>query len=863
MAYSGILKVTDGITSVSFLAQSSGIILQENKPGTHQAKGGAIWASSQFGDGRQMVMRSWDNQIETYDVNITGADMDGSIGQFRKLLNLLVLAGAYWMSNYQIGSGTYSSPIWLEARGDCETETRYAYIYDGTIPSLSNPYAEPFRNSGSTTETIPVIIEHGVWRDQPPGDTSCLKVASYREDNGADAITFYPAQNSDTVYVVNATNTLTTNALYNLAASGLGADKHDTGIRFTNVTIPKNAIIRTAFIKWTSNYSSAPGEIEAAFSTIKGELSADAPTYTTWANWNARALTVASASVLDWSQPIVAGEVIYLSELKYIVQAIVAQAGWVSGNAMAFRITSPATANDLNRIFAAFSDPTYDMPELHISYEVTDHVYGVYLPLCINNYAAGYDVDSHVEEVRFWSAAGAFWSPNLLYSYDPTQPLFHQFMGVGDLLVFGSSFPFSNIHLNLSSFGDGTVTYQYKYSTAASINTTLINNPVEYPAKFFSAAVPGPMQIVLSRLNSWAKFTAGWAGATPMYFVAVQITNIAVAPTVNPSQVDEQIYTVNWPYWDIDENEINGDIDALIKFLVVQITSKDFAGAEQGYNHFLFGLRTFARGEYFTPYLGVDGLRTGISFAATAPATIQSSGLSPSGKYLSYNVGGATAKATIGTWSFTTPSLLSQYYGKFRAFVRGFTFVGLAGACGLTLKVVEMPSGNVLSETTPSYNNLTATGGYDYELIDLGFIDISSPGGLLRSQIDLVLTCETLNIFHLYVYELILMPVDEGNIEIDASGDLALIGKTYPGYHLYHDSTLPKDGPHSAVVDNNTVMIYDAETNVLDKFTIPSQKRMRLYFLPFKDGYGLKGTEGIFDWQSQKVQQYLNMRGDA
>ena len=865
MTLSGILKVTDGTNSVSFLAKSTGVILQEWQSGTHQAKGGAVWSSSQFSDGRQMVMRNWDNMIETFDVNITGADMDGGIAQFRKLLGLLVMAGMYWTSDYQLGTGSFVHPVWIEARGDCETETRYAYIYDGTIPSLSNSYTEPFRNVPSTTETLPVIIEHGIWRDTPPGATECLHTYSYVEAPGGTEQIFYPAQNSDTVSADAVGMALSTNDLYQEVQS-LGGGPSHAGLRFTNVTIAQGATITNAYIKWVSNYNTAGGETEAQQSTIYGELAANAATYANYADFAGRVDTVAFDSfALDWSQPTVVGQTFYIYNISSIVQEIVNQGGWASGNAMAFKVYSPAAVNTLTRDFAGFNDPTYDMPELHISYEIPDAIYGIYLPVCLNNYAVGYNVEAQIEHVAIYDASTGVYGPNIL----TTQPssLFSAGLGVGDRLFIGSSYPFSNTVFNLVNAGDGTVTYTYKYSTAGGIAAGALSNVVEYPFGFFDGlANTGFMASIFTRPTDWAKNQV--APVLPnLYWIVIEITNVAVPPGTLPVQQTQPIYTTAWPFWEIDEDEIGGDIPALLKFLLVQIETLDGAGDPKGaYNHLLIGTRHYDRGADYTPYLNVQANKSGISFAAAGgAATVTNNSLAPSGATLNYTVAVATANATIGTWTLTGSSLIQQYYGRYRVFVRVNLTVGNPGEIGFSVQLTEpLANDNVLLETDTVYNEVNATG---YDLIDLGYIAFQNSGGLVHSELDLVLQAVTTDAVTVDVLDLILFPVDETAVELYINDDTTVFdyqtGADYPGYQPLHDSTMPKEGPYSGVVDENDNLVYSMTTKVLGPATVPNKTRTRIFFLPWSDESGaLKGTESLFDAWFERVLQFLNMRGN-
>lgn len=455
----------------------------------------------------------------------------------------------------------------------------------------------------------------------------------------------------------------------------------------------------------------------------------------------------------------------------------------------------------------------------------------------------------------------------MLYTYNVATNLFPFPLGVGDIVAFGSSCPFANIVLNLAHAGDGTVTYVYKHSTAAAINNTLAPNTVEYTFGLFDGiANSGFMAIMIHRRNTWAKFTAGWPGATPMYYFCAEITNIAVAPASVPAQIDKAVYTVNWPYWRLSGDDVGGDIEALLKFLLVQVTSKDHAGVSRGYNHFFLAMRDILRGDQFTPYHGVDFLPSGITFATSgAPGTsILTTGLSPYGKVLQHNTGGPLAKAIIGTWTITGSNIVKQYYGRFRCFLRIFNVTGIAQSAGYSIQVIEQPSGTVLMETTTRYNQFTALATeYSHDILDLGILFIEAPKGYGYTSIKFSLSCVVADVLikH-YVYDLILMPADEETIEITANGELLSEGVAYPGWQLEHDSTLPKDGPTSGVIDAASDLIYTAQTKCLSAFRTKPRTDSKMFILPLRDGIDqIKGQEGMFDLWLKRVFQYLNMRG--
>lgn len=118
----------------------------------------------------------------------------------------------------------------------------------------------------------------------------------------------------------------------NLTAANVGAiTTHNqwAGLRFTNVTVPQGAAIESATL--AMNCSTAAND-DPVFD-MYGEKAANAGTFTTGSgNISGRTRTTAKTAV----SAIGVGTGFYSVDVKGVVQEIVDQGGWASGNAMAF-----------------------------------------------------------------------------------------------------------------------------------------------------------------------------------------------------------------------------------------------------------------------------------------------------------------------------------------------------------------------------------------------------------------------------------------------------------------------------------------------------------------------------------------------
>lgn len=112
------------------------------------------------------------------------------------------------------------------------------------------------------------------------------------------------------------------------------------GVLFSNVDVAQGASITSAFVQFEADEIST-GEITI---TIQGELSTNASTFSTTTNdVSSRTTTTASESWTpeDWTQLNEAGTNQRTVDISSIVQEIVNQGGWASGNNMVLIFTGP------------------------------------------------------------------------------------------------------------------------------------------------------------------------------------------------------------------------------------------------------------------------------------------------------------------------------------------------------------------------------------------------------------------------------------------------------------------------------------------------------------------------------------------
>jgi len=186
-----ILEVSDGTTTVELnLAEGvSGFKLGGLEdawmPTNPFYKNGGTWQSSPLADGRQLVDRRFENTIDTFAVHVESSTQDLLIVEVQDLKRLLEKAADYWASDWQ------DTAVYIKAKADNETNSRYAIIYTGRIIQDGNPYACRFNGAVGSTNIywmwdLQLIIEHGMWSENAPGTGTAVEISAVESYNSVN-----------------------------------------------------------------------------------------------------------------------------------------------------------------------------------------------------------------------------------------------------------------------------------------------------------------------------------------------------------------------------------------------------------------------------------------------------------------------------------------------------------------------------------------------------------------------------------------------------------------------------------------------------------------------------------------------------
>jgi hypothetical protein len=159
-----------------------------------------------------------------------------------------------------------------------------------------------------------------------------------------------------------------------LAVDGPPEPRQWVGMRFTDITIPRNATISSATIQFTQDQSDSDTEPDTDV-RIFGEKSPDSATFDAVPfNITSRPMTTASVLWDDipvWTVPGQSGPDQRTPNLASIIQEIVNQPTWASGNALAILIApDPIDDNTMERTASSFEEngPLSMPPVLSITF---------------------------------------------------------------------------------------------------------------------------------------------------------------------------------------------------------------------------------------------------------------------------------------------------------------------------------------------------------------------------------------------------------------------------------------------------------------------------------------------------------------
>jgi hypothetical protein len=749
----GELYITDGTRQGTIDLKTGVFRLVDWTPAIAPIKGEGVWQDSMLDDGRRLIMAKRANTTEVFDLRVCGATQNDTIRETQALRRLLEKARAFWTNP------TQNAPVWLETRGPCETNTRYAYIMNYSTPNDDNPFMPPFNAEAiATMDEWTLNIERSDWQANPPGDGTCVQISglqAYSSITGNG--TYMPTQSDDDVNVnlhLGVAGTPSTTEYIGLTAGDLYAN----GIRFRNVAVPAGATILSATLTVVASNNDANGLIPYI---VFGELNAHPAVFSTYADFVARTPTVNTykdAISDNWtagtSYVIASG-----ADLVNVLQEIVDLPGWAAGHNLALLLYSVYSSSTALRRYASWDNVTYAEPALFIEWETDEAIRGREATCTQEVYFANKHNQAQISHAYYWDAAPGVWS-DIMAAALPAN-IFPAVPAAGDILYLGcdttlvNSGPFASAIFDIGTAANDIIDVSWEYWNGGWVALTVLSTlDTSVPAEFFNVAGVG--SVSFAQPSDWT--TTAVNGVTG-YWIRCSILAVGAAPTA-PTQANRLIYTVVRPSVDVDELQVTGDITSLARLKV-----RDYSGSYHIASAIL-ATRSTSRGDDFTMYLNASDEQNNplIGFVTPVGCNVSVANWlkSPAGRCAHYNPG---AGSTGFCWFLINSDIAPDFYGTYRALLRVERHSAVTDCkVKLSLGAYDLYYGNHTVIFSTAYKAIISD---DVGLvINFGNIDIPNMGALrdndetspILLRLDFANTTTTPD---LYIYDLILVPVDE------------------------------------------------------------------------------------------------------
>jgi len=886
-----ILRIRDRDTIVNLLKRKkqSGYRLCDWTPRIADYKRGGIWQDSPIAEGRRLAQRRFGNVAETMTLSMSGHNLETLIRESQDLRRLMEKASNYWWADWQ------NEPVWIEARASCETNARYAILHRGKILRDPNPYSQPFmeRHYGRTAaRNLSLILERGHWQSLPP-ECSVSVLASARECYEWP----YHLEFNGVSSRVNCGNSAGLNELPDAAMTVEAWIRADGwGGNDQAMLVDKG--------HWYFRLESGFG-LEAWIScvTAAGVSRCEIDDFIPDGEWHHVAMTWDDATYnyprlwIDGVEPGYSSTInrngAVLSDAAYFLyignrdaggRAFDGGIGWVRVSDIV-RYTATFTplercklpiidANTVGQwIGLEDSGATIDNQEGTAARDgaQTNCLFDVDCERCYGNvdlsqalqpvadhvYVGNKYNKANITHIFRYDAAPAGYSGNLVgtvpFDLLPAVP------AVGDMVYFGiQNTPpdwgyFSSLVFDLENAQSNITGIVWKFWDGDSwepITISKDNTESWFNVPFGKTGINS----VVWELDDDFKTTMvnGITGA----WVQAEVTSVGVAPTP-PRQQNRDVYTVTWPYLEIDSAQIGGDIVALARYEMVS------AGLEA--DDVIVGLRSLSRGADFSAYLNCGGHQNpdGITVVASGNCSIAAWAEAPA-RYAIQYAGGADGKFEIRLG----PSVASQYYGVYHVYMRGYR-AGAGTKEDTTFNVsFEQGSGKVVQQRL---TGLYFTPYAKFELVDLGRLELSPPS-LLDSGEEYnenKIVVDVSGVADVVFYDFILIPIDEwAGRFVDLEQGVNSTNRLSPGRLLEFESVRhPKQQLRASLWSRNSDRIvghWDKRAN--GPVILQANADQRLWVLASlidTDLDTIISRPEILTWFSvEAVQRYLSMRGD-
>lgn len=886
----GLLHITDG-TRTTYLntnGRGVGFNVIDWTPLATPRKGGGIWQGSPFADGSQLVSSQFDNAGESWELAAGGGTQDDVIHQTQNLRRLIEDAVSYWVQAWQ------DNPVWLVASGDRETNTRYAIIKSGEMPQDDNPHDSPFSVAGDRIAMADLVLNliRGHWQSTPPGTGECLPIAGYDpfpHDISQVDCDVSTAETAVPLIPLDDTTSPTSagfgfeNLMVGIEhANMVEEQQYEFGFRARVVDVPNGAITQIC-----SAHISLVGTGEFYFpgpsATMQIRIDAQDDSFPANfteppADFPARPRTAAN---VVWVLPanITAGTVYTSPDISAVIQEIIDRVDWQSGgNIVIFIEYDNGIPGGLDttqdKLFAAFENPTYAPPQLSITWADTSAapVAGQNVPTCSDQvYVANKHNRANLTHAFRYN--GAVYSGNLLNAAEPLPyNLLPAGAGVNSAFYFGVAVgattpgPFSSLVLDIQQGLTGLPNLLLEYWNGGWVTVP------GYVEDTSALASTGVGSWHWDQPSDWA---ATVVNAVNALWMRIRVS--AGAGVLAPVQQHRLPYTITWGNIEIQEEDIRGDISALAHIKARMASSKSAPGASAlSSDKILLGVRGTDRGLSFQAYLNLGNAQNpGGVLVNTIPAVaaFNADMTSPSGVNITWTPSAVPVSDELFGYITLGASIVGQYYGRFRMFIRGRQTGGVTGDIG-----VYAALGPEFNALPPGTSQISRTVWTPYVstspfLLDMGEVVIPSTDLLLASDpYTYYIALYGNNIGAgpptLSLYDVILLPIDEWACESVYQQDPTAVRVfSNERYHSIDSISYPK-APIRTMI--RTYNVGSPQISMTEPVTIPpailsANRKQRIWFIAERT-FTLSTLrycepEVVHEVRIDHAARYLSMRG--
>lgn len=372
----------------------------------------------------------------------------------------------------------------------------------------------------------------------------------------------------------------------------------------------------------------------------------------------------------------------------------------------------------------------------------------------------------------------------------------------------------------------------------------------------------------------WVPFAVN--GVTAMWVRAV--VGIPGGGPVAPVQQNRPVYTVLWPYVEIAAGQLQGDIPALARWTIANTSDRldlitGLSTTGQMSSRIVAGVRSISRGSNFTAYVNFTsqnpaGISAGID-DPLAETTFANSSFFPVGHCIRYQAASAPANPARRAYVQFANTIVNQYYGIYRAFLRSRLISAPIPDVSGYLTVVTGGSSAEYAEVwrgpTFTYDIGNVTLPIDCGQLQLGAAQLGDGDVLNQARIIVWLTSSS-GVGAVDLIDLILIPVDEFAFEVGFNSTVdADEGGWYADYLRYYDAdsiSFPRMNPRSWLRSGSEFII-PLQTKANGPLALQANRTQRVWFLGqcYLDALAASWEMG-HRLQLWHTPRYLAMRGD-